>query len=275
MNTLFLYDDDRTTKNIAKIMASVVSMSRYAAYTDTSVAIEKYNRVVLVVGPKHTLCAHLKQFSQGLAKKWVGLIVTDFQNTRYEVRVQDVEIQLQRKLDFETFVSQEQYVDDAIEGAEKLCAATTPENAQDPDVLKVMEDFLDKHNTGVLATGWGRHVRATPIEYVYEHGHLYIFSEGCGKFAHLYRNDQVSFAIFEPFKDFQHLAGLQLYGKARIIEPEEDEYATIAKTRRIPVEKLRAMPVMLHIIDITLTNAVFLWAGFTKQGKGPRQVYEF
>lgn len=275
MNTLFLYDDNRITKNIAKIMASVVSMSRYAAYTDTTVSIDKYSRVILVVGPKHALCANMKQFREVLAKKWVGLVVTDFQNTHYEVRVQDVEVQLQKKLDFKTFVSQEQYVDDAIAGAEKLCNETAAEEQQDPAVLQAIEEFLDNHNTGVLATGWGRHVRATPIEYVYQHGHLYIFSEGGGKFAHLYRNDQVSFAIFEPFKDFQHLAGLQLYGKARIIEPDEDEYADIAKTRSIPVDKLRAMPVMLHIIDIALTNAVFLWAGFTKQGKGPRQVYEF
>lgn len=274
MNTLFLYDGDSTTKNIAKIMASVISMSKYASYTE-SVPVEKYSHIILVAGPKHTICAHLPVLAENLRGKYIGLVVSELQNTHVESRIQDVEIQLQRKLDFTAFVSQEQYADDAIRAAEKLYAAAHTGNDKDPEVLAAIEEFLHSHNTGVLATGWGTHVRATPIEYIYQEGHLYIFSEGGGKFAHLYRNDNVSFSVFDPFKDFQHLAGIQLYGKARIIEPDEQEYEAVAKLRSIPVERLRAMPVMLRIIDISITNAVFLWAGFTKQGKGPRQMYIF
>lgn len=274
MNTLFLHDDGKTTKKIAKIMASVISMSKYMLYTDTA-QISKYSRIILVLGSDDSAYSRLSAMSDALKGKWVGLIVSALQNTHMEAQIQQAEVLLKRKLDFTAFVSQEQYVDDSIEAAEKLYKATAGEETKDPAVLEAMEQFLRTHNTGVLSTGWGRHVRATPIEYIYEQGHLYLFSEGGGKFAHLYRNDHVSFCVFEPFTDFQHLAGLQLYGKARIVEPDESEYEDIASLRKIPAARLRAMPVMLHVIDITLTNAVYLWAGFTKMNKPPRQSYEF
>lgn len=273
-NTLFIYDGDSMTKNIAKIMASVLSMSKYAAYTD-DIKPERYQRIVLVIGAKRSMCSDLHKLAPIVADKWTGLIVGDFQNTHMEARCNQVQAALQKKLDFTAFVSEEQYVDDAIKATEKLYAAVAPREDQDPDVLQAIEEFLQNHNTGVLATGWGRYVRSTPIEYKYKDGHLYIFSEGGGKFANLYRNDQVSFSVCDPFSDFQHLAGLQLHGKARIIEPDEPDYATAASVRSIPVERLRAMPVMLHIIDITITQAVFLWGGFTKLKKAPRQVYSF
>lgn len=273
-NTLFIYDGDSMTKNIAKIMASVLSMSRYVAYT-AELHVERYQRIVFVIGAKRSMCADFGKFKDLVQDKWTGLIVADFQNTHMEERCIQVQTGLQKKLDFTAFVSQEQYVDDAIQAVAKLYAQEAPQQTQDPDVLKAIEEFLLSHNTGVLATGWGTHVRATPIEYKYKDGHLYIFSEGGGKFANLYRNDQVSFSVCDPFSDFQHLAGLQLHGTARIIEPDEDEYEQAASIRSIPVARLRAMPVMLHIIDITLTTATFLWGGFTKQKKAPRQVYTF
>lgn len=273
-NTLFIYDGDSITKNIAKIMASVLSMSKYAAYTE-EIQIARYQQVVFVVGAKRSMCADFEKFASLVTDKWTALIVADFQNTHMEERCQQVAAALGRKLDFTAFVSQEQYVDDAIKAVSALYAAAAPAGENDPDVLHAIEEFLQKHNTGVLATGWGRYVRATPLEYVYKDGHLYIFSEGGGKFANLYRNDQVSFSVCDPFSDFQHLAGLQLHGTARIIEPDDPEYADLAAIRKIPVKRLLAMPVILHIIDITLANAVFLWGGFTKLKKAPRQTYRF
>lgn len=273
-NTLFIYDGDSVTKNIAKIMASVLSMSKYIAYTEDLQA-SRYQRIVFVVGAKRSMCADFEKFAPLVADKWTALVVADFQNTHMEERCQQVADALGRKLDFTAFVSQEQYVDDAIKAVGALHAAAAQDTANDPDVLQAIEDFLQHHNTGVLATGWGRYVRSTPLEYVYKDGHLYIFSEGGGKFANLYRNDQVSFSVCDPFSDFQHLAGLQLHGTAKIVEPDDADYAALAGLRNIPVKRLLAMPVILHIIDITLANAVFLWGGFTKLKKAPRQTYRF
>ena len=58
-----------------------------------------------------------------------------------------------------------------------------------------IEGFIDKHNTGALATASGDFVRCTPVEYNYVDGCFYIFSEGGLKFKGLKENKNV----FVPF----------------------------------------------------------------------------
>ena len=155
----------------------------------------------------------------------------------------------------------------------KQPAAFVPDS--DSEAWQALETFLTSHTTGVLATGQGRDIRTTPIEYMYLNKKIYLFSEGGQKFVNMYRDPHVSFSVCEPFSDFSRLAGLQLSGTVRIIAPQDEGYAAAAAAKGIAEERLQKMPVVLHVIEILPSEATFLWGKFSKMGKAVRQVYQF
>ncbi|MCI1749912.1 MAG: pyridoxamine 5'-phosphate oxidase family protein [Megasphaera cerevisiae] len=271
-NTLFIYDGDQVTRRVACIMASIVSMSRYAAYGD-DISFEQYRRIIFVISTKKNMLSQMTRLQKQIAGQPVGLIAVGVEKV-YMDEVSDlVQQKLNQGLDFTAFVSQEHYVNEAVAAAEKIVQKVSLQDVHDTAVFQAIEAFLLKHNTGVLATGWEGQVWSTPIEYMYYEGKIYMFSEGGKKFSNLYRNNQVSFSVFDPFIDFSHLAGLQIDGKARMIEPDDEEYALLAAAKGIAGNRLKKMPVILHIIEITPVQGVFLWAGFGKIKKAVRQIY--
>lgn len=100
-------------------------------------------------------------------------------------------------------------------------------------------DNEKEHNTCALATSANDIVRCIPIEYNYIDGNFYLLSEGGRKFRGLYTNENVSLAIYESYQGFGELAGMQIMGKAQIIEPFSDEYNKVLEYKKIQRRRLR------------------------------------
>lgn len=243
-NTLCIYDGDVQTRQIACLVGSVLSMSAYAAYTET-MNWDRYERIVFVMGPRQAMFSHFAAWQPALQHKKLAFLWNDFQNI-YTERIAA-----------------------AIQAREK-----GPVH-DDGAVLQAMETFLAGHNTGVLSTGWGQEVHGTPIEYVYERGAFYFFSEGGRKFIYLYRNGHAAFSVCDAFTDARHLAGLQAEGTVRFIEPGDKEYGRIAALKGISRKRLAAMPVVLHVIALDVAQMTFVWSGFLRTGRSLRQTYLF
>ena len=271
MNTLYLYDGDKQTYQIAVTLSSILSMGKYASY-DASPAWDRYGRIVFIMGPGQEMFSHFPVWSKKTAGKSLIFLWNGMQNTYMDRVVAAVQAQLGCTFDLTAFISAEDFLDDTLEAAERIRALTPPPQADDA-TLQAMEDFLRSHNTGVLASGAAQDVRATPIEYLYFQKKLYFFSEGGEKFFNLYRNPHAAFAVCDAFTDVRHLGGLQIEGKVRFLEPGEDDYAAAAAAKGIAPERLKAMPVILHVIELTPQRLTFLWSGFAAQKKALRQVY--
>jgi len=145
-----------------------------------------------------------------------------------------------------------------------------------PDELRRhIDEFLGRHATCTLCTGAGGHVRATPVEYAYADGAVYLLSEGGEKFAHLLINPHVSVAVYEPYEGMDKLAGLQLLGVAEIVPEDSPERARALALRGLDDVRLAALPFALNLIRVRVERAEFLWSHFRELGYDVRQVYHF
>lgn len=143
------------------------------------------------------------------------------------------------------------------------------------DLLAAMEKFIETHNTCALATGSSDFVRCTPIEYSYLGGKFWMISEGGLKFRALKNNKNVCLAVFEPYEGFGKLAGMQVSGTARLVEPMTREYLDLLAFKKIPVESLEKLPHELNVICVTPVRIDFLWSEFKKLGYDSRQSLTF
>lgn len=139
---------------------------------------------------------------------------------------------------------------------------------------KDVENFLKQHNTCTLGTGSSGRMRVTPLEYIYVQGQIYILSEGGEKFANLIFNSQVSVAVYEDYTDMASLSGMQITGRATVVEDLE-EYQEVIKIKGLSMDFIRTLPVDLHMIRIDLEKVEFLNSDYKKQGYSSRQVLKF
>jgi general stress protein 26 len=146
---------------------------------------------------------------------------------------------------------------------------------QREELFGAMELFIEEHNTCALATGAEDFVRCTPIEYNYVDGAFYLLSEGGLKFRALRDNKNVCLAIFEPYSGFGHLKGMQVSGKADMVEPFTEEYNRLLGVKKIPLEAIRKLPQPLHLIKITPVEIDYLNSDFKKDGFDSRQQLKF
>lgn len=137
-----------------------------------------------------------------------------------------------------------------------------------------VEEFLNKHNTCTLSTCAQGRVRATPLEYQYRQGHIYILSEGGRKFANLLSNSQVSVAVYGDYTTMNNLKGMQITGQAIIVE-DLAEYQEALKMRGLTLDYIRSLPVDLKLIRVDMENVEFLNSEFEKEGYSTRQVLRF
>lgn len=143
------------------------------------------------------------------------------------------------------------------------------------ELRRHIDGFLARHSTCTLCTGAGGHVRATPIEYGYRDGVLYLLSEGGEKFAHLMVNPHVSVAVYDPYEGMEKLAGLQLLGSAELVAESADDYAAALALRGLDEVRLAELPFSLNLIRVRIERAELLWSGFKELGYDVRQVYAF
>lgn len=143
------------------------------------------------------------------------------------------------------------------------------------ELIQMVEAYIKDNDTCALATGTGSFVRCTPIEYSYIEGAFYMFSEGGQKFIGLEKNDNVCLAIFDKYEGFGKLMGMQITGKASIIEPYSMEYDKLVAYKNIPLETLKKMAHPMHLIKVVPIRVEFLSSECKKKGFSSRQVMEY
>lgn len=138
---------------------------------------------------------------------------------------------------------------------------------------KEIDAFLMNKNTCTLATGYGEFVRATPLEYEYYDGNIYIISEGGLKFIGLSRNNKVSVCVYEDYKNMSSLCGLQVSGEAEILKPWCEEYLATLSRKDLKIENISKLPFDMNVIKITPSKYEFLYSKFKNLGFDPKQIY--
>jgi hypothetical protein len=142
---------------------------------------------------------------------------------------------------------------------------------EDAALLAEMERFILAHNTCALAAGFEDFVRCTPIEYTYRNGQFWLLSEGGLKFQALAHNANVCLAIFDAYAGPEKLGGMQVSGRAELVEPWSSEYLELLAYKHLPAERLKKLPITMHLIRITPVRIDFLWSGFKAAGVSSRQ----
>ena len=140
---------------------------------------------------------------------------------------------------------------------------------------RVADAFLTSHNTCALATGWDGFVRCTPLEYTWWNSRFWFLSEGGHKFAALAHNQNVSLAVFEPYEGFGRLAGVQVAGRASLIEPWSEDYMALLAHKNIPEAPLRQLDHPMHLLCVTPTHMDILFSTLKAQGFSARQTLDF
>lgn len=135
----------------------------------------------------------------------------------------------------------------------------------------MVEDYIRANNTCALATGAGAYVRCTPIEYSYHDGCFWMFSEGGKKFIGLAENPQVCLAIYDKYEGFGRLCGMQVMGRAELVEPFSETYIAHAAFKKIPLAALKKLDSPMHLICVHPTRIDCLFSAFKELGCGPRQ----
>lgn len=98
------------------------------------------------------------------------------------------------------------------------------------DALKEkIKTFLKNHRICTLATCSGGIPRSTPVRYRSHDFTIYIFTEGGGKVQNILDNPNVSVSLYGNYSGFQSVVGLQLWGKAEIIRPDDKKRYEEAK----------------------------------------------
>ncbi|MGM9670885.1 MAG: pyridoxamine 5'-phosphate oxidase family protein [Oscillospiraceae bacterium] len=164
--------------------------------------------------------------------------------------------------------------DETVAAAELIASAFNPIEKPMPDAMlaQEIEAFLQAHNTLALATGCGKWVRCTPLEYRCTDGNLYIVTEGGRKFKGIWWNGAVSAAVYDDYKDMRSTKGLQITGRAVYIDPADEEYERVMQSRGLQLVQLQQLPSMLHVLRIDVERYEFLNAEFREKGYDGRQV---
>lgn len=138
---------------------------------------------------------------------------------------------------------------------------------------KEIEDFLANKNTCTLATGYGDFVRATPLEYEYYNGNIYIISEGGLKFIGLSKNNKVSLCVYENYTNMNNLCGLQISGETEILQPWCEEYLEVLTRKELKIENISKLPFDMNVIKIVPNKYEFLYSKFKNLGFDSKQIY--
>jgi hypothetical protein len=139
---------------------------------------------------------------------------------------------------------------------------------------KAVEVFINSHNTCTFSSGSEDRVRATPVEYTYYQGQMYIFSEGGEKFANILLNENVSVAIYDAYTDMEHLKGMQITGIAELVADFE-EYQRVLELKGLNMDFIQQLKVDLKLIRVQIEKVEFINSKFKDKGYQVRQILKF
>jgi len=132
------------------------------------------------------------------------------------------------------------------------------------ELKKEIIRFLSENKICTIATCTNNIPRSTPVRYRSKDMTIYVLTEGGVKIKNIMENPNVSVSLYGDYSGFESVKGLQLWGRAEIIKPEDEEkYAEarsiIKSEEREDLKKLgvKASPDM-KIIKIEATRARYL-----------------
>lgn len=143
------------------------------------------------------------------------------------------------------------------------------------ELKKEIDSFIYEHKCCDLATGYNDWIRSTPVEYIYKNGFIYIISEGGKKFANIILNNRVSISIFNKFESIRDLEGIQIRGKATILDEKSEEYNEILDKENIVKEYTKNSFTNLNCIRINFDKIEYLNSKFKKMGYDTKQIYYY
>ena len=91
------------------------------------------------------------------------------------------------------------------------------------ELRKAVLVFLEENTICTLATCSNNVPRSTPVRYRSKDFTIYVLAEGGMKIKNMLDNPLVSVSIYGDYSGFQSVRGLQMWGKAEIIEPDAGE----------------------------------------------------
>lgn len=98
------------------------------------------------------------------------------------------------------------------------------------ELKKKIVEFLADNKICTLATCLNNIPRSTPLRYRSKDLTIYILTEGGMKVKNIRENPSVSVSLYGDYSGFQSVKGLQIWGKAEIIDPKEgDKYRKAKK----------------------------------------------
>lgn len=148
------------------------------------------------------------------------------------------------------------------------------ERKLDADRLSAWIDgFLGSHRVLALATGGGDTIRCTPLEYHWDQGALWVFTEGGRKLCGIRDDRRVAAAVFDAGTAFGSLRSAQIEGEAFVLGPEDEAYGRAAALRHLPIATLQGLAEPLWLLKIVPKEIQCLDSSFRKEGYGSRQLW--
>jgi len=142
---------------------------------------------------------------------------------------------------------------------------TKPRKLTKEELGREILQFIRKHKICTLATCSENIPRSTPVRYLSKRMTIYVFAEGGGKMENLRKNPNISLSIYGAYKGFASVKGLQMWGKAEIIEQKEKEKFAEAqklwetqKRKDIDQSIRSTIPSVMKALKITIEKARYL-----------------
>lgn len=139
-------------------------------------------------------------------------------------------------------------------------------------LLQICQDFIRRHNTCTLATGYGTRVRATPGEYIFMNGFIYLLSEGGEKYANLLLNPNVSIGISNPYRNMNQVSSVQITGTAEFIREDSDEYRAVLVQKNQRNARGRMPLVTGNLLRVQINKVELQWSETRETGFDSRQI---
>ena len=137
---------------------------------------------------------------------------------------------------------------------------------------KDIVDYMAGHNLCTLAIADGKFPSAHTVYYVSDGINLYFESDHDSKKIHILKsNPRVSLTIDEDYADWSKLKGIQLFGRAVILDESHRDRLNEAFIAKFPgLKDMGGIPI--HHLFIKVVPERIYWMDFTR-GMGHKSVY--
>lgn len=311
-NTLVLYESNyNTTKKVAEIISFIVGNSKLLDIENSPNSIDKYSNIIIafpLFGNKtgYKTIRYLEKHNFDFTNKKLIVVcvgISKKDGIQYSTQIQNItkkaniyyhfihgELVLS-KLTEEDKSSMKKFSEiinvpfkdmgefketEAVKAAINIKKYIDRPQKTVPkiEMKKSIDQFIKKHTTATIATGYESFIRATPIEYEYKDDVFYFISEGGLKYIGILQNKNISMAIYEEYTGMDNLRGLQITGRYQMIDTCSKEYEEIISLKKLNLEYIKKLPITLNIFKVIPIKYEYLNSNFKENGYDARQILD-